>query len=503
MWMVAFVVTHMVIAAVIAHPHHYHYTLQDVPVQDQCKSVNATEPPECPATIGPPCPPCYTNFAPDYQSGDSITFDSTEKASIQRFMDWYIAWWPNNYPPSQTNHGYNIFLGSAGRANIFLRLYMYSHNETMLEMATQYLEHALSLLPPPNRQQYASYMYGNIGVWFLKAVIDQINNNQSSMQQYLSLIENTFTSVNQAIVDGRSTSSDGLDVNECTLDTGMAGMLYGALLINSHFEAEIIDTNIIANIVYHLLDIGISTGHSLNTDYLQYESFSDCYLWGPGHGSSGIVRSVYTAYNMYPTALAALFNTSTKYYSALKNTMDFYCSIQLEDGNMPTNTQGGCESHYGNDSDARVQWCHGAPGFINVFLEGSLLFASSDSAAATNYKLAGLRAMNSTWDRGLLVKGSMYCHGIGGNINMLWEAGYLLQKMSETELSNQAAWRAKQFVLWTLDWNNVNATRIYDSNEGWSMYQGNFALPMTYIQALQNGWPFAVSVGHPGWNLVV
>ena len=116
---------------------------------------------------------------------------------------------------------------------------------------------------------------------------------------------------------------------------------------------------------------------------------------------------------------------------------------------------------------------------------------------------AGLRAMNSTWQRGLLTKGTMFCHGIGGNVNMFWEAGYFLNAMGEIELSNQALWRAKQFILWTLNWDNINATRIYDSNEGYSMYQGNFALPMLYIQTLQTSWPLSEPVCHPGWNLCV
>ena len=63
------------------------------------------------------------------------------------------------------------------------------------------------------------------GVWFLQAVIDRINGDQTSYAQYISLIQGTFASVNTAIVEGKSKSADGLEVNECTLDTGMAGML--------------------------------------------------------------------------------------------------------------------------------------------------------------------------------------------------------------------------------------------------------------------------------------
>ena len=127
---------------------------------------------------------------------------------------------------------------------------------------------------------------------------------------------------------------------------------------------------------------------------------------------------------------------------------------------------------------------------------------------------------NVTWNRGLLVKGTMYCHGIGGNINMLWYFGHIIKRLQENGsneflnklktdgydleyIKNQSVWRAKQFVLWTLNWENINETRIYDSDEGQSMYAGNFAISMTYIQMLQDEWPWNQSVCHPSYNLCV
>ena len=67
------------------------------------------------------------------------------------------------------------------------------------------------------------------------------------------------------------------------------------------------------------------------------------------------MKIVYTAYEHYPTQLAQLFSNK-KYYDALKNTLDFFVSIELADGNMPTNVNGTCASDYGDDPDARVQW---------------------------------------------------------------------------------------------------------------------------------------------------
>eukprot|EP01084_Bolivina_argentea_P274596 468090_1 len=91
------------------HHHHHHYHTFDneiinihkhhdyassffdtpPPPQDQCKSVNASEPPQCPMTIGPPCPPCYSNFQPDYKTGDNFNFTDADKASMRKFIEYY------------------------------------------------------------------------------------------------------------------------------------------------------------------------------------------------------------------------------------------------------------------------------------------------------------------------------------------------------------------------------------------------------------------------------
>ena len=64
--------------------------------------------------------------------------------------------------------------------------------------------------------------------------------------------------------------------------------------------------------------------------------------------------------------------------------------------------------------------CHGAPGHINTFADSVILFSKYNQTAAEKYLETALSVANVTWERGLLVKGTMYCHGIGGNINMLW-----------------------------------------------------------------------------------
>ncbi len=90
---------------------------KDVPPVDQCQALNATEPPQCPNTIGPPCPPCILNTQPDYIEGDPLTFDQDTIQKIQSRMNENLNFMMDNYPPKKywpLYSGYNVFEGAAG-----------------------------------------------------------------------------------------------------------------------------------------------------------------------------------------------------------------------------------------------------------------------------------------------------------------------------------------------------------------------------------------------------
>ena len=453
------------------------------PSQDRCVSINATLPSQCPATIGPPCPPCYTNIASDYVSGDSLEFSQSEVGMMKEFSNYYFNWWGENLPPSKVSNGYDLFSGSAGRGLVHLRSYYNggSTNNTLLNIAELYITKAVELLP--EKQKYSSYLYGHIGVWYVASKVDS-----SKEQMYLNLIKNAFDEVATAILQNKPKTPDGVSTTDCTLDTGLSGMLYGALLINNQSVTPIIDNKTISIIINQILSVGVASGTS--RDILEYEAFPNCFLYGPGHGSSGAIKTLFTARSMG-------HDWESNYTVIIKNTIDYYVELQLADWNIPTNLAGGCAAAYGTDADARVQWCHGAPGFINIFLEAALLFNNQ------TYNAIGLQVADVAWERGLLAKGTMFCHGVMGNVNMFQEAGFILSK-SQPQQSLKMFYRAKQFVLWTLSWTNLNKTRITASNEPYSMFQGNYAAPpMMYSSAMRQGWPTKVPVCQPGWNLCV
>ncbi len=71
-------------------------------------------------------------------------------------MQWYINWWPSNYPPSKRESGYSVFTGAGGRAQMHLRLYNHTVNKTYLDIANAYIQAAVAELPA--RPTYASFM---------------------------------------------------------------------------------------------------------------------------------------------------------------------------------------------------------------------------------------------------------------------------------------------------------------------------------------------------------
>ena len=68
-----------------------------------------------------------------------------------------------------------------------------------------------------------------------------------------------------------------------------------------------------------------------------------------------------------------------------------------------------------------MQWDHGAPGVSAVLLAAWRAFPPPSPRGA-RYLASAQRALDVTWRRGLIFKGLMNCHGLGGNTWMLTHA---------------------------------------------------------------------------------
>ena len=100
-------------------------------------------------------------------------------------------------------------------------------------------------------------------------------------------------------------------------------------------------------------------------------------------------------------------------------------AAQFASGNFPA-------EYYDPGDDVLVQWDHGAPGVAAALAVGARVLGNA------SYLASAERAMECTWARGLLTKGLMNCHGIGGNT-------YMQLFMHKQTRDPKYLWRALQF----------------------------------------------------------
>ena len=202
--------------------------------------------------------------------------------------------------------------------------------------------------------------------------------------------------------------------------TGRAGYLYSLLYVKSNcldLENEVGDelTSTIRNVMEAILASGIKGSTRFRSaSPLMYEWKGRQYF-GAATGLVGILYTLLEAKDwIKPDELTDL----------VKPSIDYLVKRRFPTGNLP--------AFKGSEEDQQVQWCHGAPGAIHLFLKAYAL-TTFRSGLVNNFTdnfvffyrkevfgvLAYLEAAKIfakiTWRRGLLKKGYSLCHGTAGN----------------------------------------------------------------------------------------
>nr|CAD2208220.1 unnamed protein product [Meloidogyne enterolobii] len=137
--------------------------------------------------------------------------------------------------------------------------------------------------------------------------------------------------------------------------------------------------------------------------------------------------------------------------TAVKQFVDWYLSIQLNDGNFPSGTD-----RIGRTEEL-IHWCHGATGALHMLLAAHLVF---DGA---KYLQAAIRCGQLIWERGILRKGPGICHGVAGS-------GYAFLLLYRQTLESEWLDKAKVFALIMMSENFKDAARTPDCP--WSLFEG-------------------------------
>uniref|UniRef100_A0A0A9VWB6 LanC-like protein 2 n=1 Tax=Lygus hesperus TaxID=30085 RepID=A0A0A9VWB6_LYGHE len=90
----------------------------------------------------------------------------------------------------------------------------------------------------------------------------------------------------------------------------------------------------------------------------------------------------------------------TELYNIVRPTLEYLIDNRSSRGNFP--------ALWYSENDMLVQWCHGAPGFVQLFIKASEVVDPS-------YMNYAIEAAEVVWNIGLLTKGYTLCHGVAGN----------------------------------------------------------------------------------------
>jgi len=359
-------------------------------------------PKECLAptwSLDPPCPRCWNNSAPEYVPGVSPIVVTPElKASLSTRLPKYLDHMQSQRPATHSDTG-TVFTGIGGRALLYLKLHEATGDSGYLAQAAPYVEAMTSKLPSQKVTDkalgYSGFQWSHIGMSCVAALYaDRGGEAPSLIAKYVAEVHDAFA---------------GHDSKYDDFDSGSAGLLYASRFLDANVKPlgqPKIERFLVAALATRIVDRGASTaaanGHP---GVLQWHGPNDAGLWlGQSHGVSGVIQQLLEVPELLQNATAVGY---------IKRTLDWVVSQQFASGNFPT-------EYYNATQDWLVQWDHGAPGVSAALLAAWKVFGDE------SYRAAAVKALDCVWVRGLLLKGLMNCHGIGGNIWMQLYASKVL-----------------------------------------------------------------------------
>ncbi|CAF1244844.1 unnamed protein product [Didymodactylos carnosus] len=176
---------------------------------------------------------------------------------------------------------------------------------------------------------------------------------------------------------------------------------------------------------------------------LMYKWHNEEYL-GAAHGLSGILYILLKATQQF-SYLQQYIGTH------LLPTIEYLKTARLPSGNYRSSTN--------NPGDKLVQFCHGAPGFVYLFIKAYEVIITGN----TSYLQQAVNATNVIWHRGILRKGYSLCHGTAGN-------GYIFLALFKVTQDMRYLHRAIKFAEWILNYGNHPLSIIPDNPL--SLFQG-------------------------------
>lgn len=362
------------------------------------------------------------------------------------------------------DHNFSIYRGSAGIGYLALHTALQlkeadPHRPQFLDVASRYLQGAQAMLEWRLRhdaREGISFISGTAGIYAPLAVLRKLLGKSGSAPQ--ECIQRVLR-LSQLFLHQPSCSSShrqlqSQHVYPFDILSGAAGYLTSLLYLKEHFPDQV-PGNLIRGVVEHIM-AGAEDGPC---GALLWPWHGKHYL-GAAHGVSGILVALLDAHAQ-GTVL------SQEVLRRIHGTIDYLQSLRLPSGNYPTMP---CKQ----DGDQLVQWCHGAPGVLLLFVRAYEIFGEP------KYLAWAEMAAEVVWSRGLLRKGNGLCHGMAGN-------AYCFLALFRCTQNNIYLYRAHVFALAAQD----GMMKKYQGtpDHPMSLFEGHTGLLALYTDLL---------VGNPG-----
>lgn len=285
----------------------------------------------------------------------------------------------------------------------------------------------------PSRSR-VNFLNGSSGVLILNAMI---NNNAESQE----LLNHKLVDMFKVVKNPQSDLPNELLY-------GRVGFLYSLLFMKAcQLPYQFSDSDI-----RDVIKVIIAQGRSLASKEkcrapLKFK-WHDKNYYGAAHGTAGI---------LYLLLQAKEYLNEGDLINFIKPTIDCLLDCCFPSGNL--------QSSEGSYSDRLVQWCHGAPGAVQLFCLAFEIFEDQ------RYLTAAIQCGEVVWTRGLLRKGCGLCHGTAGNAYTFISLYQLFQKRKEFTKVDAAKhlYRACVFAEWCLHFDRHRERR---PDRYYSLYEG-------------------------------
>ena len=392
----------------------------------------------CQDLNNPTCPYNYKNVMPDYIEGAPVHLSDELRSFMEINMETYLDLVVKHRPPNKVDAA-TVFEGLGGRALLYLRLYKRTNDEKYLDVAQEYIDSAIQHIGTISAE-YIGFLWGKTGVYSVAAVLYSLRGDEDGSNQMIQEVQSIF---DQAWDDSYAHYDD--------FDSGRAGLLYAASFLQDYFSdrSEVIRRDSIVAVANATVQRGKALSTDPNKSYLEWISPNDGGRWlGQSHGSAGVLCQLLN--------VEEILQPGSESLALITATVDHIVSKQFPSGNFPA-------EYYDESQDVLVQWDHGSPGVQGMLGKASIVLNNS------TYLDSAMLAANCTWERGLVTKGLMLCHGIMGNTYMQI---YLYKLTGDLRYMDRAL-KFQDFVANTPDLSEVDKMRVPTPNP-YSLYTGSW-----------------------------